>query len=650
MNIAQYLRKTEDILQLVFSAVRKNTVAFILFLIVINLIIKSYNLYENSMHTDEIYRIYWGQRTYTDIFKMSKKELNPPVYLWVLHTWVKINGNYTNEVHARYLSLIFSVLTTIVIFLFGKSYFNYATGVAASLIFSFNPVQVVYAHNISAYTMITFLFISSLYVTHLFFVFFEHKNKKIRWILFALLIVIDTVLIYTHYMIVWGLLAQLIMAFFEYFKQKRAFFYYFATQVISVLLFLPWIPYMLANAKADSWMEKATWKNIQNLYIHFLGSEWVAILFIILATAMFLYNVWKKRIQTPKILIPLLVAILPVLGLSLISALFQPFWVERYMLYLIPGMVLLVAYQASLLDLRVIKTAIIGIFLVFCMKSLNVNPIVDAQLRQLMPVIAEEAREPGTLLVINADYMKYVYAHYFNDYLKYIKDTTDLIKDPKKMPGVFISTPSEIEKVYNMSQWHKIVYVQLHSEILDPHHKVSAWLKTNFKLEKKIVAKGVGLTLYRSPNTLWASPSQKTFFVSFENSREFRNITAKKVKSGNFSAYCNHKTLKYSEGIQGKIGQLYGKKGKLKVSAWIYLENSTKGNFAVSFADPTGKQYFWQNAQLDYSKYEQWQYVTMEISIPETKSPHDEMKCYFDAFSGGTAYIDDIEIQPFFEF
>jgi hypothetical protein len=647
MMIAQYLKKTENALHLIFSAIKQNTIAFILFLIIINLVVKSYNLYENSMHTDEVYRIIWGQRTYTDILKMSKQELNPPVYLWVLHTWYKLNGNHTNEVHSRYLSLIFSVLTTVLIFAFGKSYFNYTTGAAASLIFSFNPVQVVYAHNVSAYTMITFLFMLSLYITYLFFLNFEHK--KIRWLLFSLLILIDTALIYTHYIIVFGLMAQFIMAFFEYFKNKKAFFQYVITQIASVLLFLPWIPYMLANAQADAWMEKASWKNVKNLYIYFLGGEWIAVLFLIVVILVFVYNVWKKNVQTHKTLVPLLIAILPVLGLSLISILFQPFWVNRYMLYLIPGAILLFAYQSSLLNYKLVKFGLIGIVMFFSMKNLNLNPIVDAQVRQIMPVIAEEVKEPGTLLVINTDYMKYVFAYYFNQYNTYIGEKEKNIQDIKKMNGVFISTPSDIEKVYNMPQWHKIVYVQLHSEIIDPHHKVSAWLKNNFIMEKKIVAQGAGLSIYRSPNTLWASPKQSVLFTSFENSVEHKNITAKKAKSGNFSAYSNHKTVKYSEGIQGRVGLLQGKKGKLKISAWIYLDPYTKGNFVVSFIDTSNKQYLWQSANIDYSKYDQWQYVTMEVKIPNIQNPHDELRCYFNAYEGATAYIDDIEIQPVFE-
>jgi len=138
-------------------------------------------------------------------------------------------------------------------------------------------------------------------------------------------------------------------------------------------------------------------------------------------------------------------------------------------------------------------------------------------------------------------------------------------------------------------------------------------------------------------------------FTSFENSVEHKNITAKKAKSGNFSAYSNHKTVKYSEGIQGRVGLLQGKKGKLKVSAWIYLDPYTKGNFVVSFIDTSNKQYLWHSANIDYSKYDQWQYVTMEVKIPNIQNPHDELRCYFNAYEGGTAYIDDIEIQPVFE-
>ncbi|MCS7077584.1 MAG: glycosyltransferase family 39 protein [Bacteroidia bacterium] len=637
----------EEKLTSLITAIKQNNVAFILFLVVINLVIKSYNLYENSLHTDEVYRIQWGQRTYTEILKMSKKELNPPVYLWVLHTWIKLNKNYTDEVHSRYLSLIFSVLTTVVIFLFGKSYFNYGTGAIAALWFSFNPIQVVYAHNISAYTMITFLFVTSLYITHLFFIYFEHK--KWRWILFAGLTLIDTMLIYTHYLVIFGLMAQFLMAIWEIKRNRRAFGYYILTQILMVTFFLPWIPYAIANAKADTWMGKATWKEIKRLYIAFIGNQRTAVWFITGLATLLALHIPKKNIDWQKLLIPLWIAVLPVLGLTLICIFFQPFWVDRYLLYLIPGLIVLLAYLTSLLRSVLIKVIISVFFILLFTKNLDLNPIVDAQVRQLMPYIAEEAREPGTLLIINADYMKYTYAYYFNQYLRYIKDTVDIIKDPRKMKGIFIASPSEIEKVYSMPQWHKIVYVQLHSEIIDPHYKVSAWLKNNFKTEKKIVVNGVGMSIYRAPNTLWVNSDQAIISTSFENGNEFKNITAKRVRSGNFSAFANHRTLKYSDGIQGRIGALHGKKGKIKVSAWLYLEPHTKGNFAVSFFDASGKQYFWQSANIDYSLYEQWQKISMEFLIPHTQSPNDEVKFYFDAYEGGTAFVDDVQIQTIFE-
>lgn len=647
MVLMHYFNKIENVISLFFSVIKQNTIVFILFLVVVNLIVKSYNLYENSLHIDEVYRITWGQCTYTDILKMSKQELNPPGYLFVLHTWIKLNGNYTNEVHSRYLSLIFSVLTTIVIFLFAKSYFNYTTGVIASLIFSFNSIQVVYAHNISAYTMITFLFVLSLYVTHLFFVHFQYKQRK--WLLFIFLILIDTTLLYTHYTIVFGLFAQFIMAFFEYFKNKKAFFKYIITQVITIFLFLPWIPYMLANAKAGSWMEKANWQNIKNLYIHFIGSEFIFLLFLLLLIFTVLYNIWKRKVETHKILIPLLIAILPVIGLSAVCLLYQPFWVERYMLYLIPGLILLFAYPISILNNHLVKSIIVGIFLFFCIKNTDFNPIVDAQLRQVMPAIAEEVKEPGTLLVICVDYMKYTFAYYFNQYNAFIGQQEHIIKDPINMNAVFIAAPSDIEKINDMLFWNKIVYVQLHSQYVDPHHKVSTWLKNNFEVEKIIVAKAVGFGVYRSYNTLWTDDYHTTLFTSFEDSKKYQHITSKNKKNGNFSAFSNHKTVKFSEGIQGKIGKLYGKKGKIKVSAWLYLEKDTQGNLVLSLFDRTGEQYLWQSVPIDYTKYEQWQYVSMEVPIPETKSENDILKSYFNAFSGGTAYIDDLEIQAIFE-
>jgi len=646
MILVKYIENSQQKLHVIINSIRQNTLTFVLFLITINIIIKSYNIYENSLHTDEVHRIYWATQSYNTILEMSKNETNPPFYLWLLHTWYKINGNYTNEVHSRYLSLIFSVLTSVIIFYFGRCYFNYMTGVIASLLFSVNPVQVGYSHNISAYTMITFLFVLSLHVTHLFFVHFDKKRARILY--YILIIFIDTILIYTHYFVVFGLIAQFVMAVFEYKKNKKAFFQYLLSQVISVILFLPWVRFMLANAKAGIWMPTVTWSSVKGLYIHFIGDKTTTLLFIVSMLFTVIFNFWIRKIEWKKVIVSVLVILLPVLGVALVCLLFQPFWVYRYMLYLIPGIVLLISYLISVLPNLLVQTSIASILFFVSMSRLDLNPITDAQIRQLTPVIAEEVKKPGTLLVINAGYMKYTFAYYFYKYNQYVNEQK--YYDIEKMNAIFISSPEDIKKIYDNPNWSRLVYLQMHSHYIDPNNQVMQRLLENLKLEKQVRALSVDVTVFKTYDMLWKNTTHNTIFTSFEDGDASPNISKKVAKSGQYSAYSNPQILLFNDLVETKTGDLYGKKGKVKISAWIYIEPNTKVNFVISLFNVTNNNaYVWRSANIDYSKYNQWQKVELELDMSEIKSDNDIFKCYLEAFEGNTAYVDDLRIEPVFE-
>lgn len=618
-------------------------------LIILNLFLKSYNIHGNSLHLDEVFRIYWSQRSYSDILEISKKETNPPLYLWILHTWYILGSGNISEVYARYLSLIFSVLTPIVIFYFGRSYFNDTAGKIAAVLFSFNPIQIKYAHNVSVYTIVTFLFVCSLYISYLFFRDFNDKFK--RWIIFCTLIIVNTALVYAHYFIIFGLIAEFFIALLYVRKNLNSFILYVASQVISAVLFLPWLPIMLSNSKATSWMSEFTWLGLYYMLNTLLGtgsSSYISILCVSLTIILIinLLHIKKNQMNISRTIIILMVIFLPIIGVSVVSTFLHGFFVDRYMMYFLPGVFLLIGYQISIIEVHsLIKLLICGFILKTTTFTLDLNPIHDAQVRNVATLIKNEISYPNTMLVVSAGYQFANLLYYCDRYLFSNLSPTSIPKEYEKNT-INIVEPKDIHKLDTMD-WNKIVYVEIHREYVDPTNYVMSYLKSTTYPYGNYSEPGINITMFTKKPILWPSLSENTvIYTSFEtNDISYAQTTRKIAKFGNYSAYANNYNCPYSNGIYGKIGKLHGSKRRIKASAWLYLkESSTKANFCLSFHNSDGDQYFWKNAVIDYSKYNQWQQVSIQTEIPDTKSEDDELRCYLNVFEGGEAYIDDIKI------
>ncbi|MBU2062783.1 MAG: glycosyltransferase family 39 protein, partial [Candidatus Omnitrophica bacterium] len=79
---------------------------------------------------------------------------NAPLYGIVLHFWVKIFG--VSEFSLRMPSLIFSFLSVVLIFFFGKELFNKKTGLIAASLMALSPFHLWYAQEARDYSMLLF--------------------------------------------------------------------------------------------------------------------------------------------------------------------------------------------------------------------------------------------------------------------------------------------------------------------------------------------------------------------------------------------------------------------------------------------------------------------------------------------------------------
>lgn len=191
---------------------------------------------------DEAFSYLLANKNFFEIFSLTAKDFNPPLYYLILHFWIKIFGS--SEIAIRSLSMIFYWATVYIGFLFLTNIFKIKLKKAFfyTFLIVINPLLLYYAFEGRMYSMFAFFSALSFYSLY-------KKNKNLYFI--------SSILgLYTHYFMIIALIIQFLMI-----KLR---------QRIIFLSYLPWIIFVFINkgiSISSFWINKP---NIKSL-INFIG-------------------------------------------------------------------------------------------------------------------------------------------------------------------------------------------------------------------------------------------------------------------------------------------------------------------------------------------------------------------------------------------
>lgn len=104
-------------------------------LVLIKLSIGLLFISHHSVDLDEPFSIFHAQNNLGDLFGIFKNENNPPLHFLLLHFWEQAFG--ISPFAVRSLSLIFSILTVVVIWKIGTKFFSQQIALFTCLFFIF---------------------------------------------------------------------------------------------------------------------------------------------------------------------------------------------------------------------------------------------------------------------------------------------------------------------------------------------------------------------------------------------------------------------------------------------------------------------------------------------------------------------------------
>ncbi|MBI3486290.1 glycosyltransferase family 39 protein [Candidatus Daviesbacteria bacterium] len=137
-------------------------------------------LNQHSIWFDEAFSYFVAKQDLVNLIYASLADNHPPLYFLILHFWIKIFGN--SELILRFLSVIFNLLSIIVLYHLVKLLFGSKKAVLASIIFVLSPLILYYSVEIRMYSLFVLFSLMALF----FWLRFLNSSHKKDLILFIL--------------------------------------------------------------------------------------------------------------------------------------------------------------------------------------------------------------------------------------------------------------------------------------------------------------------------------------------------------------------------------------------------------------------------------------------------------------------------------
>lgn len=530
--------KSDNVLISILNKYRN--VLFIVFILLLNIVIRGLYLDANPVELDEPFSIFYSQMGIREIITGLNGGNNPPLYEIFLHFWIKIFG--ISSFAVRFPSLLFSVLNVYFIYLISKRFFNSRVAILSVILATFSNYHLFFSHEARVYPLFALLTTISFYLLFLII------EKKISFQNLSLLFVTYVGLVFSHYFGIFVVAFQAVLLFSLAFHKTDILKKYFIIIVGLLLTYAYYIP-IVFNRFIDS-SQNGTWlkpvENIGNLFdIIFLFSNknrWVYLVFILL-----LWSVaWKffYRLQANKYIKGFfLFGIIPLFFLTSYSIFFKIPFIWRltsahvYIIGFITLILIVYAYQGIIKkNINTLQFIITGWFLVplllFFIVSFIIPVFLDRYLIFIMPAFyitlalsmnylfqsklsiylfsillisimifsfnfnvsnnrfandiinqTKKLRTSETKIIICPEQYKLTFAYHYN--IEYFKDYKNLMFN-LNMDKIF-PVYNQIELNNILGPLDNIIYIDAHSDFLYPQNGIYNKLNNSYNLIRKIV-------------------------------------------------------------------------------------------------------------------------------------------------------------------
>jgi uncharacterized membrane protein len=342
---------------------------------------------------------------------------HPPLY-FILQRWAFTLFGYT-EWTARSLAALFGTLCVAGMYFLGKELQGKRLGLISAALLVANQYSIRYSHDARPYTMVWLLAILS-------YLYLIRTVKYLRNKDAAIYTLLCIALIYTNYFAVLALFSQAVIVLLVGWKVKegrsRLFRVFCISAAAIAISYTPWYRYLFEQVGLKpSWLKPEQDGFLFFYYYAFFGGERLLIPFLLFCPAAYIYSLYKQnafklssRVNNDQLGFFFIVCSIsiPLIVLYAYSMLRTPVLQMRYVIVILPGMFVMVAYGLSAIGRNAIIAACVAIF--FAAAVYNVvyrhhfySYPTEMQYRQAALFMAESDKRHPVLNQVNAWHMRY---------------------------------------------------------------------------------------------------------------------------------------------------------------------------------------------------------------------------------------------------
>lgn len=302
------------------------------------------NRFTESLWGDEAFSALLSQKPLWEMIQIVARDTSPPLYYISEHFWFKVFG--TSELAIRSLSFLFHLGTAIVLFLIARYLWDKKTAFWAAVVGFVSPFLFVYAFEGRMYALLAFTTTLSFYG---YFRAFQPKKPQVKWKILYLLTA--TLALYSHHFALFALAVQGLWVLPLLFQRpnkgisfiRRSAVYLWPFGLI-LLAYLPWLPalfYQTSLVASDFWLGTPTVADLLELGRKFLvGAQEYPFrsLALALVGVTLLVRRWQRN-RAQGILVSWFLG--PLVLTWSVSQVMQSIFFDRYLLFAIPGILLL---------------------------------------------------------------------------------------------------------------------------------------------------------------------------------------------------------------------------------------------------------------------------------------------------------------------
>ena len=451
----------------------------ILVLIIIQLLLCIPFINSFPVALDEPFSIFYAQQDINEIWEMLKNENNPPLHFLLLHYWIKLFG--VSPFAVRFLSLIFSTLTIIPLFKLSKLLLGRSFAILVIFYFCFSTFNHYHAIEARTYSLLTLLFVSI--ILELYRILF---NSKKGWIGLALL---NGTLLYTHYLafFIIGVEFLLFVIFFRLLDLQKVKNIVLSF-IVSLILYIPGIVLFLQRFEHVSgqgtWVPKPHFTELYGNILRFFNGKYAFIAIALLVIGILIFNrkvvikVVKQHFSKKEYWFALLAFALPYFGMYIVSVLFQPIFLDRYLLFITPFLYIClgILLKWTLTDFKYKTTFFIALFVVpmaitcyYVPKTTRESDKIAAHARNLT--------NESSLIVICPPFYDLTFLYHFDN---------DLFQDyrnkEKNMADRQLLTAYSYKDIEGKTGQDQVLFIDANSTFAYPENQIAAGFEKDYDL------------------------------------------------------------------------------------------------------------------------------------------------------------------------